>query len=183
VTTHSAPKILLTGNPGSGKTTTLRRVVDHLRGRVGVTGFLTEEIREDGHRVGFQVVTLDGRDFLLAHVRNAGSARIGPYGIDLTGLETIGMASLEPASPETLVVVDEIGKMECLSPAFKQRVAELMDGPSPLLASVAAVGVGFVKHVKQDARAKTFTLAKGGSERMADEIVRTLERALLLQGR
>ena len=172
------PKLLLTGEPGSGKTTTLRTVVEHLRGRVPLSGFLTEEIREQGHRVGFRGVTLDGGDFLLAHVRSAGSARVGPYGVDLAGLESIGIAAMKPTAPGTLVVVDEVGKMECLSRAFKLEIERLLDDETPLLASVAAVGTGFVKTVRKHPRVKTFTLARGGSATMAVEIERALERAL-----
>jgi len=182
VTPTAAPKILLTGSPGSGKTRTLRAIVAHLRGRIPTTGFLTEEIREGGRRVGFRGMTLDGRDFLLAHVRNTGSASVGPYGVELTGLESIGLPALTPAAHGTLVVVDEIGKMECLSEPFKARIAALLDDDTPLLASVAAIGVGFVKRVRNHPRVKLYTMTRGESERMAIEITRALQRALGREG-
>ena len=165
-------KIILTGHPGSGKTTSVRGIVDRLRGRVPMSGFFTEELREDGRRVGFQGVTLDGKAFPLAHVRFGGTLRIGPYGVDLTGLESIGIESLTPKEPGTLVVLDEVGKMECLSDAFKARVAQLLEDDTPLIATVAAVGVGFVKRVRNNTRAKHFTMTRGESEGMAGEIAR-----------
>src|SRR5258705_7600507 len=119
-------KIILTGHPGSGKTTSVRGIVDRLRGRVPMTGFFTEEVREDGRRVGFQGVTLDGKAFPLAHVRFGGTLRVGPYGVDLAGLESIGIDALTPKAPGTGVGLDEVGKMESLSEAVKTRVAQLL---------------------------------------------------------
>jgi nucleoside-triphosphatase len=180
-TTRSAGsplKILLTGHPGSGKTTTVRQVVDRLRGRVPMTGFYTEEIRESGKRVGFQGVTLDGRSFPLAHVRTKSEIYVGPYGVDLTGIESIGLDALTPSEPGCLVVLDEIGKMECLSEVFKTRVAQLLEDDTPLIATVAAVGVGFVKRVRNDARAKHFTMTRGQSEGMAGELAREVVGSL-----
>ncbi len=171
-------KILLTGHPGSGKTTSVRGVVERLRGRFPMTGFFTEELRESGRRVGFQGVTLDGRTFALAHVRTGGSLRIGPYGVDLAGLESIGLDALTPRGPGVVVVLDEIGKMECLSEAFKTRVAQLLEDDTPLIATVAAVGVGFVKRVRNTARAKHFTMTRGESEGMAGEIARVISGAM-----
>jgi nucleoside-triphosphatase len=171
-------KILLTGHPGSGKTSSVRGVVERLRGRVPMTGFFTEEIREGGRRVGFQGVTLDGRTFALAHVRTGGSLRVGPYGVDLEGLESIGLDALTPREPGIVVVLDEIGKMECLSEAFKTRVAQLLDDETPLIATVAAVGVGFVKRVRNTAHAKHFTMTRGESEGMAGEIARLVSGAM-----
>ena len=176
--TESNFKILLTGHPGSGKTTSVRGLVERLRGRVPMTGFFTEELRESGRRVGFQGVTIDGRTFPLAHVRTGGSLRIGPYGVDLAGLESIGLDALTPREPGVLVVLDEIGKMECLSEAFKTRVALLLEDDTPLIATVAAVGVGFVKRVRNANRAKHFTMTRGESEGMAGEIARVVLGAM-----
>ncbi len=167
-------KIVLTGEPGSGKTTVVRKVLERLSGRIPMTGFFTEEIRMSGKRVGFQGVTLDGRKFPLAHVDTKGPLRVGPYGVDLTGLESIGVSSLSPMSPGELVVIDEIGKMECLSEAFKARAAELLSSDAPLFATVAAVGVGFVKRVRNDRRARHFTVTQGQAEGMAGQLTRDI---------
>jgi nucleoside-triphosphatase len=156
----------------------VRAIVERLRGRVPMTGFYTEELRELGKRAGFQGTTIDGRSFPLAHVRTKGRLRVGPYGVDLTGLETIGIDALTPREPGTLVVLDEIGKMECLSEAFKTRVAQLLASEVPLLATVAAVGVGFVKRVRNDRHAKRFTMTRGESDGMAGVIVREVLAAM-----
>src|SRR5690606_15184027 len=74
--------LLVTGLPGTGKTTLIRKILDTLPPGVSVSGFFTAEIRESGERVGFAVSTLDGRSGLLAHVRAGGRARVGRYGVD-----------------------------------------------------------------------------------------------------
>ena len=54
-------------------------------GRAG--GFYTQEIRAQGRRVGFEVVTLEGRRGRLAHVEARGPYRVGKYGVDLESFE------------------------------------------------------------------------------------------------
>ena len=72
-----ALKLFLTGDPGCGKTTLLRRVVERLGGDVEMKGFLTEEVAEGGRRRGFCGRTLDGKTFALAD-RDHDGALAGP---------------------------------------------------------------------------------------------------------
>ena len=60
------PVYLLTGRPGTGKTSIIKQVAADPR--IKADGFFTEEIRERGTRVGFRLVTLDGLETVLAHV-------------------------------------------------------------------------------------------------------------------
>jgi nucleoside-triphosphatase THEP1 len=59
--------LLLTGVPGIGKTTIIRRIADRLKNR-RIGGFYTEEIREDGDRRGFRLVGFDGTKRVIGHV-------------------------------------------------------------------------------------------------------------------
>jgi nucleoside-triphosphatase len=53
--------------PGIGKTTLVQKVCDLLRGTgIPTKGFFTEEIRNGRIRIGFDVVTLDGKRGALA---------------------------------------------------------------------------------------------------------------------
>src|SRR5262249_24678581 len=58
-------------------------------------------------------------------------------------------AELGPSPGEVDVyIIDEIGKMECLSPAFVRAVRRVLDGTVPVLATVALKGGGFIGEVK-----------------------------------
>jgi nucleoside-triphosphatase len=170
-------KLFLTGEPGCGKTTVLRRVVERLRGGVEMSGFLTEDVRERGRRQGFRGVTLDGRTFLLADRDLDSEQRVGPYGVSLEGLESVGLESLRPGPTTRLLVLDEVGKMETFSETFCERVLELIEGPTPLLATVAVHGVGFVKRVRQDPRIRLVRMRRRGRDAMVGEILRRLYAA------
>jgi len=174
--TDRAPKIFLTGDPGCGKTTVVRRVVERLAG-LPMTGFWTEDVRENESRIGFRGVTLDGQTFTLARSGAAGPWRVGPYGVDLEGLETVGVPALRP-SPETrLVVLDEVGKMEAFSSVFREAVEDLLEGPVPVLGTVAVHGVGFVKHVRHDPRVTLVRMTRASREAMVGELRRRLAEA------
>ena len=120
-------KVLLTGPPRVGKTTVVKRLVGLIRDQVALGGFLTEEIREHGQRVGFKIVTLDGEEAILAHRSFRSKYRVGPYGVNIEDLDRVGVESLRRAMKNSRVVIlDEIGKMECFSKVFVSTVFGLL---------------------------------------------------------
>ncbi len=143
------PIVLLTGFPGVGKTTALGRVVERLRHRgLRLSGFHTEAVRVHGERRGFRVTTLDGNEAVLADRAMRGPHGIGRYGVDLAGFEQVVLGLLAPDAGVDLYVVDEIGKMECLSSRFVARMRALLASGAPLLATVARTGTGLIAEVK-----------------------------------
>lgn len=126
------------GRPGVGKTTLVKRVLEAFPGRLG--GFYTEEVRQVGRRVGFELVTTSGQRVLFAHVRLAAEPhRVGRYGVDLDVLDRVGVPAVrEAARAGCGVVVDEIGKMELASQPFREVLEEVASGPAVLVATVLA---------------------------------------------
>ena len=96
-------KVLLTGCPGCGKTTLIKRVVNTLPRRAG--GFYTEEIRDGGARVGFKIVTLDGEEVVFAHVNFKTRERVAKYRLDLSVLETVAVEAVREALRRRRLVV------------------------------------------------------------------------------
>ncbi len=140
-------KVLLTGRPGCGKTTLIKALLNDLARPAG--GFYTEEIRERGVRVGFKLVTLDGKEAVLAHINFKTRERVGKYGIDLSALETVGVAAVrEAVRGRLLVVIDEIGPMEIRSAIFCDAVNEALDSGAPVLATIVARSLPFADAIK-----------------------------------
>ncbi len=126
---------LLTGIPGTGKTSLIKQVVAEMGGKAG--GFYTEEIRSQGIRKGFRLVTLDGQSAILAHVKSQSRYRVGKYGVDIGSLDQVGVPALLKATQQCdLVVIDEIGRMELFSANFRKTVLEIIDSGKKLLGTI-----------------------------------------------
>jgi len=121
------------------------RLADRLR-HLHLAGFYTEEMREHGHRQGFRAVTFSGRTTVLAHVSFKSRSRVGRYGVNIAAFEDVVLPELR--RPCDVTFIDEIGKMECFSFPFVAAVRELLDGTTPIVATVAGKGGGFIAEVK-----------------------------------
>jgi nucleoside-triphosphatase len=130
-------RILLTGPPGCGKTTVIRRTLGLLSRPAA--GFYTEEVRsrEGRGRLGFDVVALDGRRGPLARVGRPGP-RVGKYAVDLASFEDVGVRALAAGlrDPHQLLVLDELGKMEFLSASFLTLLDRVFQSPNAVLGTV-----------------------------------------------
>ena len=155
---RSPKNVLLTGPPGCGKTTAVRRVAQALGG-LRLAGFYTQEVRERGQRIGFEIVGLGGQRRLLAHVDWHSQLRVGRYGVESARLEPIIQAELGQSPGKVDVyVLDEIGKMECLCPSFVEAVRGMLGGPAPVLATIALNGGGLIARVKARPDARLVTV-------------------------
>jgi len=138
--------VLLTGRPGIGKTTLIKKVIDMTSLSKG--GFYSEEIREAGQRVGFSLTTLDGKKSMLAGLKIRSPYRVGRYGVDIDSFEAIGVESIRKAiSTKELIVIDEIGRMELFSNKFRDVVVQALK-TGRVLATIKKGGGGFIGEIK-----------------------------------
>ena len=166
------PKVLLTGRPGCGKTTLIRRVLDGIS--FPASGFYTEEVRGPyGKRTGFDVITLSGKRGSLARVGLQGP-RVGRYGVTLDFLEDVAIPEFDTAT-DALLVMDEIGKMECLSGIFRETVLKVLAGHSPLLGSIALGGAPLIRKVRSMPEVEIVEVTGGNRERLVEKIREKVE--------
>jgi nucleoside-triphosphatase len=178
---HTQKNILLTGLPGLGKTTAIKRLAEELKD-LNPAGFYTAEIREGTVRQGFELVGLDGRRGLLSHVAIKSIYRVGRYGVALGDFE-IFLDSLALAGPDNqVVIIDEIGKMECLSPKFKAVVRNVLDSKRPVIASIALKGMGFIAEVKNRGDVKIIEMTAGNRGALPAEIAGYVREILEASG-
>jgi nucleoside-triphosphatase len=167
--------LLITGVPGVGKTTVIRHVAERLRGsRLG--GFYTEELREAGQRTGFRLLDFQGRALTFAHV-GFGGPRVSRYGVDVPALDAQAGTLLAPRPDVAVYLVDEIGKMECLSPHFVAAMRHLLASGSRVVATVARKGEGFIDEAKRWPGATLWEVTHDNRDRLPEAVLAWLEKA------
>jgi len=165
---------LLSGAPGTGKTTLIKQAIATVKGRAG--GFYTGEIRSQGVRQGFELITLDGSSAVLAHVEIHSPYRVSKYGVDTDNLDKVGVAALRRAIQECdIVVIDEIGKMELFSPAFREVVLEALESGKKVLGTIMLPSHPWADQIKRNPRVKVLPVSRTNHQQVLEEVLRWLK--------
>ncbi|KAJ3689723.1 hypothetical protein LUZ61_018887 [Rhynchospora tenuis] len=188
--TAPAKCIFVTGPPGVGKTTLVMRVFETLRAsqpHLSIRGFYTREVREGAERVGFEVVTLDGRHGPLASskISSAESLRwptVGKYKVDVRSLESLALPELQVKEGTDLFIIDEVGKMELFSSSFFPAVMRVLESNIPLLATIPIPKFGrdipAVARLRNHPGATVLTLNAANRDMMSENVYNQLVNML-----
>jgi nucleoside-triphosphatase len=163
--------ILLTGLPGIGKTSLIIKMSELLRS-ARPAGFYTSEIREGGIRTGFEIRGLGGERAILSHNDIQSPYKVGKYAVDVNAFETYLKAADLLASPAPIIIIDEIGKMECFSQLFLDLVIKLLDSEKVVLASISLRGDRFIDLIKTRKDIGLFVVLRENRDELA-EIIRS----------
>lgn len=176
--TIKAPRphcLLITGTPCIGKTTVLRKVAEGLR-NTRICGFYTEELREQGIRRGFRLVGFNGDQGIIAHIELPHRWQVGKYGVDVPALDLLAGSTLSLQDACRVYLVDEIGKMECLSPGFVAATRTLLESDRPLVATIGKKGGGFIEEVKSRRDVELLEVTHANRDSLPAEVLGWLER-------
>jgi nucleoside-triphosphatase len=163
--------IFITGLPGCGKTTLIKEILKELK--ILAKGFFTEEIRKEGERIGFKIVTLSGKEGILAEKGFKSPYRVSKYGVILKDLEEIGVREIEEGlKGDFLIVVDELGKMELFSNKFREVILRALDSQkNKILGTITLKSNPFCDKIKQRKNTKILYLTRENRERIKKEIL------------
>jgi nucleoside-triphosphatase len=165
----------LTGAPSSGKTTVIKKVIEKLK--YPANGFYTEEVKKGNKRVGFLIKTLDGRQGYLAHQDIRSSFKIRRYGVSIENIENIAVPSIKPTK-DAIIILDEIGKMECFSDFFKKAAARALDSANILIGTITFSGDKFIQGIKKRDDIKIIEVNPNNRDSLPDLIVEKISSVL-----
>lgn len=131
--------LLITGNPGVGKTTVLTKTNDILKEKGYIVGgMISSEAREAGTRVGFEILDLNTQKRgWLAHVSQKTGPQVGKYRVNIEDLNAVGAQAITVAAENCdVIAIDEIGPMELFSQKFKEATQRALESPKLVIAIV-----------------------------------------------
>ena len=167
-------RVLITGQPGCGKTTLIKKVARSLS--IPFCGFFTNEIRHGKKRVGFEIESFGGNKAIMSHIDIKSPCRVGKYGVDIQSIERIAVLEIEIAlSEKRLLIVDEIGKMELFSQRFKDLILKVFRTDIPFLGTILYKPHPFCDRLKNSPGIKLLTLKMNEYDKIYGKIVQWLE--------
>ena len=181
--------ILITGVPGIGKTTLFKIILSHCKRISNVTGFYVDEERAEGNgRTGFSVVTIpdNNKCKLASLVRDVGEGdrpKMGRWSVYLNEFERTCLPILKDvnnikSSTKTIVMIDEIGKMELLSSDFTNLMSSLLSSPPDnvlIVSTIALHGSGLVSTAKALPNVDTHEVTSENRDDLPDMLLKIIE--------
>ncbi len=173
----SAPRnIFITGRPGIGKTTAIRRTLERLPATAN--GFTTSEIRHGSRRVGFLIESLDGESAVMAHVDFDSPVQVGKYGVDLDAVERVGVGALRRALRQnTPAIVDEVGKMELACSAFAPALLDVVRADLPVLGTMHARRDSVTEAIRARPDAVVLEITRANRDGLPDRLAEMIREA------
>jgi len=169
--------LLITGRPGIGKTTIILQVISGLKG-IKMQGFFTREIREEGIRQGFKIITLDGQKGLLAHIDFRSKYRVSKYGVNIKDIRRLIIPSLIPQEDSQMIVFDEVGRMELFCPEFKAILLRALNSTKPVFGTIQLKAEPFVNAVKGRKDVKLIDVSLSNRDALPQELLQLLHQSL-----
>lgn len=163
--------IFLTGAPSSGKTTVIKKIIKNLKFRA--KGFYTEEERIEGRRVGFVLNTLDGKRAYLAHQDIDSPYHIRRYKVSIENIESVAVPSIKPQD-DYIIILDEIGKMECFSERFKEAALEALNSPNIVVGTITYGGDDFIISIKKRDDIEIHEVTLENRDSLPDDILKRI---------
>ena len=168
--------IFLTGSPGIGKTTLIKKLCVELMKTNSVCGFYTEEIRNNNQRIGFDVVTLSEQRAPLARIAQSNTKSkfiVGKYEVDINSFESLALPTL--TSTDKIAIVDEIGKMELFSSKFKTAIEAILNTNVIIIATVPLKsGNNLVNKIKNNKNSMLIEVTISNRNKLFDEIMKQI---------
>jgi len=166
--------ILITGYPGTGKTTLVKKILENLSCNIG--GFYTHEMLENGRRTGFYITDFDGNQMVMASGKSASQYRVNKYGVNIDAFEKVGIPAMERALQSAdLVVIDEIGRMEMFSTKFCEKLRKVFDADKPLLATIKKIDCALTKELKEREDVEIFEVTKQNRDKIFEDVLSVIK--------
>lgn len=166
-------KILLTGEPHSGKSTLINKVLRRFDDKLG---FVTNEILEGDKRVGFALEASNGQKATLAHVDYDSDIYVSRYGVKPLILDEF-LKALPGIDRHSLLYIDEIGQMQLCSDDFRALVEEYIDSPNDFIGTLSKVyNHELIQKLNQDTNIEVIEVTPENRDSLEDTICSRLVR-------
>jgi nucleoside-triphosphatase len=96
---------------------------------------------------------------------------VGRYGVDVSRIDAVAETALALDPAVDLYIVDEIGKMECLSQRFVGAMRGLFDSEKRVLASLARSGGGLIREARERRDAELVEVTARNRDALVGRIV------------
>jgi nucleoside-triphosphatase len=101
---------------------------------------------------------------------------VSKYGVDVAAIDEASEKTLFARRGARVYLIDEIGKMECLSQRFVTGMRDLLDSGPVVVASIASRGGGFIAEVKKREDCELWTLTGANRDAMPERMLAWLAK-------
>ncbi|MBC7117639.1 MAG: NTPase [Methanobacteriaceae archaeon] len=166
--------IIITGKPGSGKTTLIKKIKNYLEKKgASIGGIFTPEIREGKKRIGFEIIDIMTNERGILAEKGAPGPRVGSYGVNLETIKRVGIPGIEKAIKSAdYIIIDEVAPMELKDPNFLVKVEEAFSSDKTV---IAAFHRRLIQNMKDREDVQIFKIDPKNREIVYEEIKSIIE--------